>query len=149
MQDDMTYYCPACSTDEKPIAIKSNYRPVKWEVVVGTRIAEFSVHCCPMCAQMCDILPTMKTALWESEPVKETYKRFLKEKGAEQYGPSGDPWNTTIPNSVPCFNPYQTPNSGRTTSGGGHYSEYSAWDQYMAWLKAEWLKRHGRSNPGS
>jgi len=49
---------------------------VTWEIAVNGVASTFAVGCCPMDAALCDIFPTLKRALFQSEAAQEMLRRL-------------------------------------------------------------------------
>lgn len=52
--------------------------PVTWELVLNGEHQTFALGCCPMEADMCELFPSMKQALFKSAAAQEMLRRLVR-----------------------------------------------------------------------
>lgn len=51
-------------------------KAVTWDISVNGQASTFAVGCCPMDQALCEIFPTLKRALFQSEAAQEMLRRL-------------------------------------------------------------------------
>ena len=66
------YGCPMCPEHARALS------PVTWDIVLNGEHSTFAIGCCPVDAALCDIFPTLKRALFQSQAAQEMLRRLVQ-----------------------------------------------------------------------